>query len=203
MWMFKLLAKWTCYTSLDNTIQVFRSFCRNNEPQSIIHSDLLPRKGIIDLPHIGRAINILQYAQLFFPTEYLTSLSMCALVHVNSHKHTQSQFTQAAQTFAWVVLCRDDVFIPDDLLCWIKRHLVKLLNLRDSALMTGHLCVRVANSKRARETERTKTDRNRVIKQMHMCRFSWVSPDLYRLPYWNRYQEIKKKTFPQNQAETR
>ena len=49
--------------------------------------------------------------------------------------------TVTMPTFARVVLCRDDVLIPDYLLCWIQGHLVELLNLRDSALVTWYLCV--------------------------------------------------------------
>lgn len=42
-------------------------------------------------------------------------------------------------TFSWIVLCGDDVLIPDDLLGGVQRHLVELFYLGDSSLMVGHL----------------------------------------------------------------
>ena len=42
-------------------------------------------------------------------------------------------------TFPRVVLSWDNIFIPYDFLGWIQRHLVQLLNLRNSTLMTRYL----------------------------------------------------------------
>lgn len=84
--------------------------------------------------------------------------------HTNTDKHNHSSHMQT-HTFAWVVLRRDDVLIPDYLLCWIKGHLVKLLNLRDSALMTGYLCV----CSKQRETQRGQRHRRRESGLMNKC----------------------------------
>ena len=42
-------------------------------------------------------------------------------------------------TFPRIVFSWDNIFIPYDLLSWIQRHLVQLLNLRNSTLMTRYL----------------------------------------------------------------
>ncbi len=42
-------------------------------------------------------------------------------------------------TFSRIVLSRNNVLVPDDLLGGVQRHLVELLYLGDSSLMTGHL----------------------------------------------------------------
>lgn len=42
-------------------------------------------------------------------------------------------------TFPRIVLSWDNIFIPYDFLGWIQRHLVQLLNLRNSTLMTRYL----------------------------------------------------------------
>lgn len=67
------------------------------------------------------------------------------------------RYRRKTRTFARIVLSGDDVLIPDNLLRWIKRHLIKLLNLGDSPLMTRHLeeCAR-----RKRETWKTERERN-------------------------------------------
>lgn len=42
-------------------------------------------------------------------------------------------------TFPRIVFSWDNIFIPNDFLSWIQRHLVQLLNLRNSTFMTRYL----------------------------------------------------------------
>lgn len=53
------------------------------------------------------------------------------IITVNSYAKTP--------TFSWIVLCGDDVLVPDDLLGGVQRHLVELFNLGDPSLVVWHL----------------------------------------------------------------
>lgn len=96
------------------------------------------------------------------------------MYHLKKTKETQlTHLLYLQQTFTRVVFCWDNVFIPDYLLCWIKGHLVQLLNLRDSALVTGHLCVEM--------TQIICTDRIWVNNKMLLCHLDF--PSHYKTNY--------------------
>lgn len=107
---------------------------------------------------------------------------VCGLVHVKSRR-----------TFSRVVLRRHDVLIPDYLLGWIKGHLVKLLDLRDSALMSGHLGVFVCVANRQRQTERNWVNEERPPRPLRLI--VW---DLYLRPLLE--DNWGKTTFCQNRV---
>lgn len=92
----------------------------------------------------------------------------CILVTMRHRLDIQTPSANATHTFAWVVLRRDNVLIPDYLLCWIKGHLVKLLNLRDSALMTWYLFV-CGNKKNKKERDRSKKNESWVTNKCSLA----------------------------------